>query len=527
LQKNSEAFENDNHNNSQIKTNLESDSSSSFLKQIESIKILLTKDENNRLYFIQNGGLELILNKSILQKNIWLIDILEVFHRDRDHRYILVINNIKGYNKLISLLFNKSADTGMKSSDKKVSGNYNNISNYKYIKSLVSILEDSSHNEEVRKTLSDLKEIDKLFRVALTQFDISDKNLTKNENVVIIIMHLFTFIGNLCYSAQEIRKKISEQCPLIVEKIYKFLEYFELDNLLHRNILETILSFLINLSCDEKFRITFTQKESKMIKFFIVSIMKELTGNIKYIEKFKNFDDLYEKICCLIYNISFTTTNSNGLIEICVENGIINHIKNFIDNIFNQEKNSFPNCNNLTESSLQRTLMLTTKITKLRSGLFDDKFYNSVISLTNLKFLKINSTIIDNSIKILAHFLQGDKLNKSFSNIDLKILCENLKEIFLFDYLNIDREKERVINNMSVMISLLTINPEYSIVFKEIVKNIILIAKEKMDLLRKNSAILLAKIAKSSTSMENYVRELHGMDVLLNVAKFLQVNNNK
>ena len=460
-----------------------------------------------------------------MQKNISLIDVIEVFHRDRDQRYILVINNIKGYNKLISLLFNKSANTDSKNSDNKISGNYNH--NYKYIKSLVSILEDSSHNEEVRKTLSDLREIDKLFRAALTQFDISDMNNTKDENVVIIIMHLFTFIGNLCYSVEEIRSKISEQYAIIVEKIYKFLEYFELNNLLHRNIIETVLSFLINLSCYEKFRLTFEQKESKMINFFIVLIMKELTGNKKYIEKFKNFDDLYERVCCLIYNLSFTTTNSYSLIEFCVENGIIEIIENYIDNIFNQEKNSFPNFNNLTEASLQRTLMLTAKITKLRSGSFDDKFYNSVISLTNLKFLKINSTIIDNSIKILAHYLQGDKLDKTFSKIDLKILCENLKEIFLFDYLNIDREKERVINNMSVMISVLSINPEYSTIFKEIVKNLILIAKEKMDLLRKNSAILLAKIAKSSTSMENYVRELHGMDVLLNIAKFLQINNNK
>jgi hypothetical protein len=59
---------------------------------------------------------------------------------------------------------------------------------------------------------------------------------------------------------------------------------------------------------------------------------------------------------------------------------------------------------------------------------------------------------------------------------------------------------------------------------KIIVKNLIQIAKEKTDLLRKNSSILLAKIAKSSQEMENFVRDLHGMDVLLNVAKFININ---
>lgn len=60
---------------------------------------------------------------------------------------------------------------------------------------------------------------------------------------------------------------------------------------------------------------------------------------------------------------------------------------------------------------------------------------------------------------------------------------------------------------------------------KDIIPKIIEIAKEKLDLLRKNSAILLAKIVKSSSPMENFVRELHGMEVLMNVAKFIKLNN--
>jgi hypothetical protein len=59
---------------------------------------------------------------------------------------------------------------------------------------------------------------------------------------------------------------------------------------------------------------------------------------------------------------------------------------------------------------------------------------------------------------------------------------------------------------------------------KPIVKDIIYIAKEKYDLLRKNSALLLAKIAKSSDEMEQFVRNLHGIEVIMNIAKFIKLD---
>ncbi len=92
------------------------------------------------------------------------------------------------------------------------------------------------------------------------------------------------------------------------------------------------------------------------------------------------------------------------------------------------------------------------------------------------------------------------------------------------DYQNVEKDKERIINTMSLLINITNVWPEFAVYTKEIISSIINIAKDKTDLLRKNAAILLAKIAKSSNEMESYVRELHGMDVLLNVAKFIQLN---
>ena len=82
---------------------------------------------------------------------------------------------------------------------------------------------------------------------------------------------------------------------------------------------------------------------------------------------------------------------------------------------------------------------------------------------------------------------------------------------------------QRVVNMMSLHIAICGQFKEEANNMKEIVELMISICKEKTDLVRKNAAILLARIAKSSTEMEDYVRSLHGMDVLVNVSKFLNI----
>jgi hypothetical protein len=115
------------------------------------------------------------------------------------------------------------------------------------------------------------------------------------------------------------------------------------------------------------------------------------------------------------------------------------------------------------------------------------------------------------------------ELKDTFNQLDHHGLVIRLTELFLHDYKS-QAEKERIVNNMSLLISILTIYPELVEGLRPIIKIIIDIAKESTDVLRKNAAILLAKIVKSSDTMQNYIRELHGMDILLNVAKFIKVN---
>lgn len=122
------------------------------------------------------------------------------------------------------------------------------------------------------------------------------------------------------------------------------------------------------------------------------------------------------------------------------------------------------------------------------------------------------------------HDLTNKGLNMILTENNCIKLLNELKLIFLEDYKNIDKENERIINTMSLINAIITFMPTKSTFIKSIIQNVINIAKDKLDLLRKNAAILLAKIAKSSDEMEKFVRDLHGIEVIMNVAKFINID---
>ena len=49
------------------------------------------------------------------------------------------------------------------------------------------------------------------------------------------------------------------------------------------------------------------------------------------------------------------------------------------------------------------------------------------------------------------------------------------------------------------------------------------ICKEKTELLRKNAAILMARYAKAAPENEEFLRQLHGMEVLVSVSGHLKI----
>ena len=393
-------------------------------KNMDDLTKEFTKDENLKLYFIRKGGLELLF--TFMKKFPELLEILEVFNNEE--KYIIQINNIKGYNKLVNILF--------------LSDEFSRNFSLVHFKKIVGILEDSSQVEIVRKTLSQMKNFEKLFMASFNKFDISKKETTENKDVIIILMHFFTFICNICYSSPDIRKQIAQDFSKIMEKLNLFSKEFKLDNLLNKNLLETILSFLTNMCCENEFRIQLIKEESfltflidqlKSIRLLcsfteeMVNIESSINNKksknkdeikFAYFDNFKEYEDLFEKIICLLFNVSF----KDELNLFFIDKGLNEPLIFFIEKIFGvfyKEENRkyfkdskidfFKEFNQIT---FLRVVMITGKVTKnlpvysdlqlsniFNSLLKSSAFYQTIFDIMNIELYKINTKLIDNNIK--------------------------------------------------------------------------------------------------------------------------------
>ena len=86
-----------------------------------------------------------------------------------------------------------------------------------------------------------------------------------------------------------------------------------------------------------------------------------------------------------------------------------------------------------------------------------------------------------------------------------------------------DKNMERIINDMSLIIAIMGVFKELSAEVKVVIPLAINICKEKTELLRKNAAVLMARYAKAAPGNEDYLRSLHGMDVLVSVSAHLKI----
>jgi len=384
------------------------------------------KDEKLKLYFMKKGGLELLF--TFIKTFPELLEVLEIFNSEE--KYIIQINNIKGYNKLVNILFLSD----------EFSKNFKLI----HFRTIVGILEDSSQVEIVRKTISQIKNFKKLFMASFTKFDISQKENRENKDTILILMHFFTFICNICYSSPDIRKEIAEDFTIIFEKINSFSQEFKLDNILNKNLLETILSFLTNMSCENEFRVKLVKEES-FLTFLInqlksIGLLCSFTEEMVYIESnitnkkskskhkedikyayfdnFKEYEDLFEKIICLLFNVSFKDELNLFYVEKGLNEPLIFFIQKIFGVFYNEEskkyfldkkKDFFKEFNKIT---LLRVLMILAKVTKnlpvhsdlqlsiiYNSFSNNSSFYQTVFDVMNIDLYKTDTKIIDNNIK--------------------------------------------------------------------------------------------------------------------------------
>jgi len=79
-----------------------------------------------------------------------------------------------------------------------------------------------------------------------------------------------------------------------------------------------------------------------------------------------------------------------------------------------------------------------------------------------------------------------------------------------------DEDWNLYINACSSMVAFVDAFPERLGEFSDVIKDLILVIKEKTEAVRKNSAVLLAKLAKDEGN-EKIMRANHGFDILLSL----------
>ena len=184
---------------------------------------------------------------------------------------------------------------------------------------------------------------------------------------------------------------------------------------------------------------------------------------------------------------------------------------------------------------LQRSLMLLLRIVKFNLDIFSntskipekDELLNKLLEFMEEKYLINCPVIIDYSVKIWVYVLKAEyeKINE---NDRIKKLTQKCCEILIKEVKNDlsginDKNFERIINLMTLIIAIMGIYKDLSKEVKVVIPLSINICKEKTELLRKNAAILMARYAKAAPENEEYLRALHGMEVLVSVSAHLKI----
>ena len=197
------------------------------------------------------------------------------------------------------------------------------------------------------------------------------------------------------------------------------------------------------------------------MKFLSEHLLVNLINNELFMKE--DIDEFYEKTCSLFYNVSFIPGDEIQVIKYYLEI----HIETFLI-YFIVHKYKFKTINNENMNLyLQRSLMLLSRLVKFNLDIFandskipeKDDLLNKLLEFFDIKYLEHCSYVIDYIIKIWIFILKSDydKLNE---NNRIKSLtqkaCEILKLEVKEDLSGInDKNKERIINNMSLIIAIM------------------------------------------------------------------------
>jgi hypothetical protein len=420
----------------------------------ENKKILnTTKDNNYILFFSISGGIETLFNFLKSQSNqdadilTKLLELLIVIISNP--KYMTLINECKGFNQLIDFLFKTESD---KSKEKKLAINLTQAD------MILTLLEKATLDDACRKKITSIDHIDLMAGIVLQKYELNQVQDIKTAN---LLSKIYTFICNICYSSNDIRSKIAKGVSdYFFSQLNQFIDKYNIEVEYHRNLLGSVLSFIINMANDIPFRKR-VYSEKKFMKFLSEHLLVNLINNELFMKE--EIDEFYEKTCSLFYNVSFIPGDEINVIKYYLDI----HIETFLI-YFIVHKYTYKTINNENMNLyLQRSLMLLSRLVKFNLDIFSkdskipekDDLLNKLLDFMDIKYLDNCPFITDLVIKIWIYILKSDyeKLNE---NDRIKLLtqksCKILNEEVKNDLSGIkDKNTERIINNMSLIIAIM------------------------------------------------------------------------
>ena len=377
---------------------------------------------------------------------------------------------------------------------------------------LLQILETGSMNEAVRSNLSEKKKIKDLFLVVIRSIDIK-----KNK---VVVSSLIQFISNLCYGTGRLRTMLAkEDTREFMATLKQILvqvketdvpgedddkDEFEKKEVAHKSLAKSAVYCLCgNLCIEKKLRVSMAADEA--------GVLSQVLADFRADQAAKNFDwlDLMSKQLAVFVNVSiekpaqalFTKANLMADLEepIMLCRTTDEQQKQLLERMFNL----LSKCLRDPEAAAQ---VAKNKKIVFKTILFMHSQYAGELQMNALRALHALCRVPGfKDICLNEHKLTVATFNTYVKEIQL-LFKGALKE----------QNWETFVNTCGSMSAFYDCFPERAEEFQGIILELINVVKDKTEVVRKNAAILLAKLAQNEEN-NKYIRANHGFDVLMSL----------
>lgn len=504
-------------------------------------------------------------------------------HTEYNEKIIVSLNSLKLFSNLTYMIL-KNDNNAL--SIKKLSKLFNILERTSLIHSVRKSLLDIKGIENILKIMFDLFPFDtKIQNNSINNMHSCKKCLNKNcsidhsynlnnYEVLNLFMDCLTFMCNLMYNSNllmnerlfSIKDILINNYNILYEKILNQLEknknIFEKETFIifkQFHMLESYTSFFINLSVDLKFR-NYLKDINDANKKTLINNNLKLINNSLIFQKdvfISLTNDIYQRSLSLLINLNI----NEDLTLHYADNNVNTAIEYYFNLSSNLDINEIANPDSKLIYCTIRSLNMLQKLVKCNVIYIinnDNKLLNLIIKnfilivdiqenqkTTNV----ILNSLVESTLKCLTvsfhyicRYIEKNKKEFNICNVNksIKMLKFNIFKVIYYneniwnkDKRNIGTDCEVIVNSLSLLISLYTLYYEYNLNKEDFtesefnIKFIISYCANKLNITRKNSAMLLAKMAKVSDEQLNIIRKNHGIDVLLNITSKLNLDKKK